>query len=372
MVNQNPVVGKDRSLRLYHPSLDQREEQAVIRVLRSGWLVAGPEVEAFEQEFARFSSSRFAVAVSSGTAALALVMQALGLGPNQEVVVPAYTFIATANTARNLGARVVLADVSPDSFNLTPASLAKVLGPRTALVVPVHQYGLPAPLAELSAVLGKIPVLEDAACANGIGFDWAEPGAARGLAACTSFHPRKIMTTGEGGMVTTNDEQLARQLRLLREHGLREGQAIESGHNYRLSEIAAAIGRVQLEKYPDLLAGRKRAAAQYRHHLVGLEWLRLPDEVDAEQHAFQSYVVRLLPGAPLSRDEILSRLQADAIPCQRGVRPVHLHPLYRRENKELSLPVSEMLDQTALFLPMSADLSVAEVERVCRAVCACG
>lgn len=352
-----------RELALARPVLGRAEEEAARRVLRSGRLVQGPEAEAFEEEFARSAGYARAVAVSSGTAALLVALEALGLAPGDEVVVPALTFVATANAVRLAGGVPVAADVEPDSLDLDPHSAAAAAGPRTNAVVPVHQFGLPADLTALAAALPGIRMVEDAACAAG-----ADTGLPRGVCACFSFHPRKTITTGEGGMVTTDDTALAERVRRLRQHGVgSDGHIHVVGHNLRMSELAAAIGRVQLTRLPDLLARRRQAATWYRQGLAGVDWLRLPQAGDPPHHTFQSYVVRLEPGAPVERDTLVTTLRERGIGCQPCASPVHRLPACP-EPPRVALTVSEQAADRGLFLPMHAGLEEDNVAYVCQVV----
>lgn len=350
-----------RTVALARPVLGRAEEEAVLRVLRSGRLVCGPEVEAFEAAFTAVAGTARAVAVSSGTAALLLALQALELGPGAEVIVPALTFMATANAVRLAGAVPVAADVDPDSLNLDPRSASATAGPRTAAVMPVHQFGLPADLAALVAALPGIRMIEDAACAAG-----AKTGPSRGVCACYSFHPRKTLTTGEGGMVATDDDALAERVVRLRQHGVgSDGRVAGVGYNLRMGEMAAAVGRVQLERLPDLLGRRRRAATWYREGLSGLGWLVRPDAKGAERHTYQSYVVRLAPGAPVGRDELVQCLRERGIGCQPCATPVHRLPACP-DPPRVPLTVSEQAADRGLFLPMHAGLEEDDVSYVCR------
>ena len=359
------------SIPLCQPWLGQEEEEACLRVLRSGVLVQGPEGEALEAEFAMRVGAKYAVAVSSGTAALQLSLMALSVGPEDEVVVPAYTFIATANAVRLAGARVVLADVGSESLNLAAGALAQVIGPHTKAVVPVHQYGLPADLPAIEEVAPGVSIVEDAACAVGAMTDSGPVGAGPGVAVCFSFHPRKVITTGEGGMITTADRALAERLRALRQHGQGEDGTREPGYNFRMSELAAALGRVQLKRLDEILDRRAKLAEAYQQGLAGLDWLKLPIQGSAERHIFQSYVIRLRDDAPVSRETLLSRLSAEGIGCQAGVQPIHHHRPYR-DAVRVPLPVSEQAGRSAVFLPMFALMTRSQVERVCAAVAALG
>jgi len=348
---------------LARPLLGRAEEEAVLRVLRSGQLVCGPEVEAFESAFAQAAGCARAVAVSSGTTALLLAIEALGLGPGDEVVVPALTFVATANAVRLAGAVPVAADVEPQSLDLDPRSAAAAAGPRTAAVVPVHQFGLPADLAALAAALPGLQMIEDAACAAG-----SDMGSLRGACACYSFHPRKTITTGEGGMVTTDDEALAERIVRLRQHGAgSDGRVTGVGYNLRMGEMAAAVGRVQLGRLSDLLDRRRRAAAWYRRGLSGMDWLVLPDAGRHERHSFQSYVVRLAPGAPVGRDALVQALRERGVGCQPCASPIHHLPACP-EPPRVPLTVSEQASKRGLFLPMHAGLGEYDVEYVCQVI----
>jgi dTDP-4-amino-4,6-dideoxygalactose transaminase len=254
-------------------------------VLASGWLTQGPEVRAFEAEFADFVGAPHAIAVSSGTAALELALHAVGVGPGDEVVTVSHSFIATANSVRRLGATPAFVDIEPTTFNMDPGLVAGSIGPRTRAILAVHQMGMACDLQRLAAIADshKLPLVEDAACAVGSEIKWRgrweRIGRPHGLAACFSFHPRKLLTTGDGGMITTAVPELAERMRRLRVHGMdidgdlrhRDGilfeRYVEPGFNMRLTDIQAAVGRVQLRKLPTALARRRELAARYRQKL---------------------------------------------------------------------------------------------------------
>ncbi len=353
-------------IHLARPSLGAEEERACLRVLRSGILSQGPEAEAFEDEFSRQVGAAHAVTVSSGTAALQLALSALSVGPDDEVVVPAYTFIATANAVRLTGARVVLADVEEDSLNLDPGALAQVCGPEIRAVVPVHQYGLPADMEAIRAAAAGAALIEDAACAAGAQTARGPVGS-RGLMTCFSFHSRKVITTGEGGMITTGDAGLADRLRSLRQHGQGPDGVWEPGYNFRMSELAAAVGRVQLCKLDELLARRKQAAGWYRDRLGAVAWLRLPEQGDPPRHIYQSFAIWVLKGAPVTRKALLEGLRERGIGCQAGVKPIHFHEPYRSAARS-PLPVSEQAGRSVMFLPMHPGLTESQVDRVCSTI----
>ena len=361
----------DPPIALSRPSLGAGEQAACRRVLRSGVLTGGPEVDAFESAFAARVGAAHAVATSSGTAALWLGLGAVDLGPDDEVVVPAHTFIACANAVRLHGARVVLADVADDDLNLDPAALARVVGSQTRAVLAVHQYGTPADLEAIARAAPPAVLLEDAACAVGAATAAGPVGAGPGRAACFSFHPRKTITTGEGGMLVTADAGLAARLRALRQHGLGPQGFREPGANLRLGELPAAVGRAQLARLDDLLARRRRVADQYAAGLAGLDWLQLPLAASGVLPSHQSYVVRLRPGAPIGRDALLAALRGRGIGCQAAAAPVHHHPGYQ-DSARGPLPVAERAGREGLFLPMHAELDRAQVARVCEALCTIG
>jgi perosamine synthetase len=354
-------------IRLSQPSLDREEEEAVCNVMRSGRLVQGPQVEAFEEEFARVVSAPFALATSSGTASLIICLKALDLSLEDEVIVPAYTFIATVNSVALTNGTVVLADVDSKTLNLDLGSLKRVLTDRTKAVLLVHQFGCPADVSAVQEVVGQMPIIEDAACAVGARGKAGPIGMPQGLVACFSFHARKTITTGEGGMITSGDQQLIERLKALRQHGFSKNGLIEPGYNFRMGEIAAAIGRVQLKKLTKNLVKRRKLASCYNELLSDLDWLALPGEETGYSHTYQSYVVRLHPKGPVTRNELLSHLGAHQIECQASLEPVHWHTPYQA-SKRVSLEVSDETGKHALFLPMHSDLEIKEVERVCRVI----
>jgi perosamine synthetase len=361
------------------PTLGEEEALAAAAVVRSGWLAMGPRVAELEQAVATFVGARHAVAVSSGTAALQLALEALGLGPGDEVIVPALSFVASANAVLHAGARPVFVDVDRHTYNLTAEGAAAALGPRTRALLPVHQLGLPAPLdpiLELARDRG-IAVVEDAACALGARYRGRPIGGAGGGALCCfSFHPRKVVTTGEGGMITTGDAALAARLRLLRAQGAAGAAGGELadefglpaapssargpefplvGHNFRLSDVAAAIGVEQMKRLPALLARRRALAARYGEELRGVGGVTPPLEPPELAHAFQSYMV-LLEGAA-ARPRVMERLAADGIATRRAVTAIPKLACYRERCAGLVFPGAEHVDAHGLQLPLYPDLS---------------
>lgn len=291
------------------PVIGDEERQAVDRVLRSGRLVQGPEVEAFERELAeRLTGTQHAVAVASGTAALDLSLSALGVGDGDEVVTTPFTFAATVSAALRSGATVRFADIGED-FVLDPAAAAEAMTERTAVILPVHLYGLPADTDAL-AELGP-PVVEDAAQAHLASLRGRSVGGL-GVAGCFSFYASKNMTTGEGGAVTTNHPELAERVRILRNQGMRGRYDFAAiGWNLRLTEMAAAIGRVQLRHLPERTAARRHVATLLAEALAGVEGVTLPVVPEGREHAWHQFTIRLDPA--VDRDAVLAKLEADGI-----------------------------------------------------------
>ena len=324
-------------------------------VLASGMLTMGPKVAEFEQELARLCEVEHAVVVSSGTAALHVAVLALGLTPGDEVLVPAYTFPATANVVALAGLVPVLVDVDPETMNLDPAQLR--VGPRTRAILPVHLFGRPARLEQLP----DLPVLEDAAGALGARRGGRACGGL-GLLGCLSFHPRKILTTGEGGAVTTNEEQIAESVRRLRNHGwqsLSPPEMPAPGLNYRLSDILCAVGLPQARRLDELLAERTRIAAGYTERLRHLP-LMLPAADEGDVHGWQAYVLQVD-----DRDRVLSQLREQGIEAQIGTYALHLLAPYRDQG---DFPGAARVFERALALPFHSRLSEGDLDRVAEAL----
>lgn len=349
-------------IRLARPDVGDEELAAVARVLASGQLTMGPLVGELECAIAGAVGTADAVVVSSGTAALHLALLALGIGPGDEVIVPAYTFPATANAVELTGARAVLVDVDPDTFLVRPELVGAALGPRTRAVIPVHLFGRPVAWEELQTVVPQdVALVEDAAGALGARYR-GTPCGALGVMGCLSFHPRKIVTTGEGGAVATDEAELAGAVRRLRHHGMATaGGAVDMpspGLNYRLPDVLCALGIPQLARLEALLAARERVARWYEERLGHL--LATPSAAEGDRHGWQAYVVALD-----RRDEALAALRAEGIEAQIGTYAVHLLSAYRGRG---SFPGADRAFARALALPFAATTSEDEVERVCSAL----
>lgn len=355
------------------PLLGEEEAAAVAEVVRSGWVAQGPRVAEFEKAFAASVGAAHGVAVSSCTTGLHLCLHLLGVGLGDEVVVPSFSFIATANAVRYCGATPVFADVLRSSGNLDPASVAAVLTPRTKAVMAVHQGGQPCDVDALRAVCGEVPVIEDAACAAGSVLR-ERPVGTGALLAAWSFHPRKLLTTGEGGMVTTDDAEWAARLRRLREHGMSVSAAdrhasgkvvlesyAETAFNYRMTDLQAAMGLVQLGRLPGMVARRRELVARYRELLAPLDVRPVADPpFGASNH--QSFWVELPDGAPAVAD-VLAGLAAAGVSGRRGIMAAHREPAYAG-HPHAPLPVTEHLTTRTLILPVHHELTEADQRRV--------
>jgi perosamine synthetase len=359
------------------PWLGEEEAAAAAEAVASGWVAQGPRVRAFEEEFARRLGAVEAVAVSNCTTGLHLALHLLGVGPGDEVVVPSFSFIATANAARYVGAEPVFADVDPTTGNLTAATVGAVLTERTRAVIVVHQAGVPADTRPLYALLEPrgVAVVEDAACAIGSTLYGRPVGSDVDLAAF-SFHPRKLVTTGEGGMLVTRHPERAARARRLREHGMsvsaadrHEGgivapeQYVEPGFNFRMTDVQAAIGRVQLTRLDAMVARRRELAARYRLLLSDVRGLRMVADPAWGTTNYQSCWVLLPEDAPASRDELLERLRTAGISARRGIMAAHLEPAYA-DRPRVSLPVTERLTADSLILPLFHQMTELDQDRV--------
>ena len=350
------------AIRLARPDVGDAELAAIGEVLASGHLTMGPKVRELEGLVADACGTSHAVAVSSGTAALHLAVLALGIGPGDEVVVPAYTFPATANVVELAGAKAVLADVDPDTFNLDLSRLEAALSPRTRAVLAVDLFGRPLDWEALEATVPDgVALVEDAAGALGARYR-DRPCGSLGALGCLSFHPRKIVTTGEGGAVMTNDAELAERVRSMRHHGWAPSDRYDDlprgGFNYRLPDVLCALGIPQLERLDELLAARERIAAGYEERLGGI--VATPSAADGDRHGWQAYVVRLD-----RRDEALAGLREQGIEAQIGTYALHRLSAYGAQG---AFPGADRAFERALALPFHTQLSDDDLDRVAEAL----
>jgi dTDP-4-amino-4,6-dideoxygalactose transaminase len=354
----------ERKIPVMIPMLGEEEAQAAAEAVRSGWVAQGPRVAKFEQEFATLVGAGHGVAVSSCTTGLHLALVLLGAGPGDEVIVPSLSFIATANAVRYVGATPVFADVELATGNLTVETIDAVRTERTKAVIAVHQGGVPFDTVALrkAAEGWGVALVEDAACAAG-STAYGQPAGAGAAIAAWSFHPRKVITTGEGGMITVDDADQAARLRRLREHGMNVSAAdrhaskqpvleayLETAYNYRMTDIQAAVGLVQLGRLPGLVAQRRELAARYHELLAGIDGLVPVRDPAYGQTNYQSFWV-LLDGFPAGRDEVLAELAARGISARRGIMAAHLEPAYS-DVAPVSLPVTERITSESLILPL--------------------
>lgn len=348
------------------PATGEEEWRALQAPLSDGWLTQGPRVAAFEAAFAARHGVAHAVACTSATTGLHLALAALGVGPGDEVVVPSFTWVATANAVLSCGARPVLCDVDPRTFDLDPGGLASKLTAKTRAIVPVHLFGLCADMEAIAAAAPGVPLVEDAACAAGAAHR-GRPAGSLGAAGVFSFHPRKVITTGEGGMVTTNDAALAERLRSLRNHGGPGFAAL--GFNYRMTDLQAAVGLVQLGKLDRFLEERAALAARYREALASIPWLSPPpDAPPGDRHGWQSFVCVVDAGR--DRDAIMRALEARGIATRPGTHAIHMLPLYRDRfgHAPDDLPGARDCDRRTLALPFYNGLSADDLAEVAAAL----
>jgi len=358
-----------RSIAISLPSTGAEEWQAVREPLLSGWLTQGPKVANFEKAFAGRHQVKHALATTSCTTGLHLILAAMGIGPGDEVIVPAFTWVSTANVVVYCGATPVFADVDRNTCNIDPIDVAHRITPRTKAVMAVHLFGLCADMDALRKVVpSHIPIVEDAACAAGAAYNGVAAGGL-GCAASFSFHPRKSITTGEGGMVTTNDDELAERMNMLRNHGasISEEQRHQGprpyllpefnllGYNYRMTDLQGAVGLVQLGKLDRFIDERRERASYYTAALSGIPWLRMPSTPHHARHAWQAFVTYVDPEkSPLPRNEIMGLLQEEGISTRPGTHAVHMLGYYRERYgiKADDFPGARDCDANTMAIPL--------------------
>jgi len=358
------------------PCFTGGEAAAVADVISSGWVSQGPRVREFEKAFAARVGAPDAVATTSCTTALHLALYASGVGAGDEVIVPSLSFIATANAVWQCGATPVFADIDPLTYNLDPEAAERAITPRTKVIMPVHQVGLPADMdafLELSAGY-QVSVIEDAACAIGATYK-GKPIGSHGTLACFSLHPRKVITTGEGGMITVHDAEIAERMRRLRAHAMdvsdlarHNAQDVvierypERGFNLRMTDMQAAVGLCQLEALDEILAKRRALAERYTAAIGDIPGLEPPYDPPYAERTWQSYCVRVTERSPIGRTELMRRLLADGVPTRRGVMAIHQEAAY--VEAATSLPHTDAASRDVVMLPLFPDLTVEQQDYV--------
>lgn len=359
---------KKRIIPISSPVTGEEEWQAVKKPLISGWLTSGPEVRDFEQYFARRHQVKHAIAVTSATTALHLAMIALDIKPGDEVIVPAFTWVSTANVVLYQGGELIFCDIDPNTFNLDPRQLEEKITSKTKAIVVVHLFGLCAPMDEIKAISGEIPIIEDCACAAGSAYKGV-PAGGLGLMGCFSFHPRKSITTGEGGMITTNNRVLGERLKVLRNHGasISEEQRHRGpkpfilpdfnvlGYNYRMTDLQGAIGKVQLKKLDYFIDQRAKWADIYTDAFKKISWIKGPNFSKDYRHGWQSYVLLIDESkVSISRNAIMELLQNEGISTRPGTHAVHMLSYYadRYSISADDFPGAQLANDKSISLPI--------------------
>lgn len=373
-------MSQKRKINISEPVTGEEEWLAVKEPLMSGWLMQGPKVKEFEEQFAARHKVKHAIAVTSATTALHMAVAALDIQHGDEVIVPSFTWIATANSVLYQGGKVVFCDIDTKTFNIDLNDLKKRITKKTKAIIPVHLFGLPADMDSIKEIAGGIPIIEDAACAAGSEYK-GTPVGNFGVMGCFSFHPRKSITTGEGGMVTTNDDKLAERLLSLRNHGASVSDEEKNngkqpyllpdfdilGYNYRMTDIQAAIGIPQLKKMDKFIDGRQNRADYYKEQLKNIDWLTLPETVKDCRHGWQSFVTMVNESkSPASRNEIMKRLHDEGIATRPGTHAVHMLGLYKNlyNLKDDDYPGAKDANNFSMAIPLHNKMTEEDYEYV--------
>lgn len=373
---------EDAIVPLTRPNIGEEEERAVLEVLRSGWLVQGAKVAEFERRIAAYCGAKHAIATTNCTTALQLALEQLSLQPGDEVIFPSYTFVASANAIIHAGGTPIACDVEIDTYNIDIASLERAITPRTKAILPVDQFGLAADLDAVNrvAAVHGLRVVEDAAPSLG-----AEIGGRRvgkiSEVTCFSFHPRKTITSAEGGMIVTDSDVIADRARLMRSHAAsvsdlaRHGsddviieEYPEAGFNFRMSDLHAAVGLAQLDRLAWLIARRRELAAEFDRRFADLTSITAPGFRAGFLHTYQSYAIVLTDEAPIERNEAMRQLKHRGITTRRGCMAVHIEPYYVRKFGRVRLPIAERLEARSITLPLFPSMTPDEQSRVIEAV----
>jgi len=348
------------------PFLTEDEAKAAHDTILTGWITQGPRVAEFEEKFAAYTGAKYAVAVSNCTTALHLAMIVAGVKAGDEVICPSMSYIATANCIKYVGATPVFAEINPENYNLDPADVERRITPKTKAILLVHQIGMPGDIDAFTALAEKynLKLIEDAACAAGSSYKGKKVGSHSELV-CFSLHPRKVITTGDGGFITTNREDYYQRMKLLRQHGMTVNDRVrhesskiifedhvEVAYNYRMTDIQAAVGIKQLEKLDWIVAERRKIAFKYLEAFKNIDSIRLPFEKDGYFTNYQSFSIFLKDNCPLSRNEIMQRMLDAGISTRRGIMTSHRETAYKLESADVKLPLSENASDNSIIIPL--------------------
>ncbi len=362
------------------PYIGEDEKQLVSEVIDSGWVSQGPKVAEFEKRFAEYVGVKYAVATTSCTTALHAAISLSGVSTGDEVIVPSLSFIATANTAVHCGAIPIFVDIDPETCNIDVNKIEEAITEKTKVIMPVHQMGLPAEIDSIKKIAANhgLKIIEDAACAIGSTYRGKKIGA-HGNVACFSFHPRKVITTGEGGMITTDNEEFATRVKRFRHHGMsisdierHESNEViiesypEIGYNYRMTDIQAAIGIAQLEKLQGILEKRREHAMRYNDAFRRISCLRVPSVPSYIEHNYQSYWIEILDNAPVTRDVFMKNLLKKGIATRRGIMAIHLEKCYSKYR--VFLPETERITKNTVLLPIYPSMTREEQNYVIQCI----
>ena len=362
------------------PYLTEEEAQAAYDTILSGWITQGPKVQEFEEKFAAYTGANYAVAVSNCTTALHLSMIVAGIGPGDEVICPSMSYIATANAIKYVGAIPVFAEVQPSNYNLDPVDVEKRINEKTKAVLLVHQIGMPADIDAFKELCDKynLKLIEDAACAAGSAYKGKKIGSHSELV-CFSFHPRKVISTGDGGMITTNREDYYNRLKLLRQHGMSVNDRVrhdsnkiifedhlEIGYNYRMTDIQASVGIKQLEKLDWIVDERRKIAAVYNEAFKNINFIDLSLEKEGYFSNCQSYSIYLKESCPIDRNNLMQKLLDGGIASRRGIMTTHRETAYKKLQNDINLPVSEDLQDRSILLPLYVPMTELEIKYIIR------
>lgn len=367
------------------PYLTSEDAQAAYDTIMTGWITQGPRVQEFEEKFAAYTGAQYAVAVSNCTTGLHLALIVAGIGKDDEVICPSMSYIATANSIMYVGAKPVFAEVNPADYNLNIKDVEKRITPRTKAILLVHQIGMPADIDAFRELCNSrnLLLIEDAACAAGCSYKGKKIGSHSDLV-CFSFHPRKVISTGDGGMVTTNNEAFAKRMKQLRAHGMsvsagdRHGSSklifedhLEVAYNYRMTDIQAAVGIKQLEKLDWIIGERRKIADAYLKAFADIPFIRLPKEPDGVFTNWQSFSIYLKPESPVKRNDLMQLLLDAGISSRRGVMTAHRETAYKQYCAGLSLPDTEDACDNSIIIPLYVPMSKSEVDEVISAFRKC-